>query len=92
MQQGLSEKAAKLERLLWRSDNGVDYAEKHCGNCYYGCLARAKRNRTKYECCGYKAAVITEVDGKVAVQSPCSGKINWVKKKAVILEKENNLL
>lgn len=72
-------------RILWKSDNGVDYLEKHCGNCWHGCLAREKRSgaKLKYDCCPFKAEIVAEVDGKVLVQSTCSRIDYWYWKKVV---------
>jgi len=71
-------------RVLWKSCDGVDYPEKHCGNCWYGVMAKLKRNsKAKYDCCNFKAEIVAEIDGKRLVQSSCSKQENWYWKKII---------
>ena len=57
-----------MERKLWQSVDGVDYKEKHCGNCALSIL-RLGKEKDKY--CKAKVVQINETTVKVI--STCSG-------------------
>lgn len=73
-----------MMRKLWKSWNGGEFEEQHCGNCYWGVKATQIRKSVVTGC--KFPAKVRRSNGRMKVVSRCSG-IESVYDAGVVLER-----